>query len=63
MAGVKGQKSGGYGGRKALPPEIKRNKNLCFKVNEEEIELINKARGNRSLREFIIEKAKEEIEK
>lgn len=63
MAGVKGQKSGGYGGRKALPDNIKRNKNLSFRVSEEEIELITKARGNRSLREFIVQKAKEEIEK
>lgn len=63
MAGVKGQKSGGYGGRKALPPEIKRSKNLSFRVSEEEIEIINKARGNRTLREFVVEKAKKEIEK
>lgn len=63
MSGTKGQKSGGYGGRKPLPDKIRRSKNISFRLNEEEKKLIDRARGKRGLREFIIEKALEELKK
>ena len=55
MAGVKGQKSGGFGGRKPLNPDGKRNKYVNFKVNEQERKMIDEARGEKSLAEFILE--------
>lgn len=55
MAGVKGQKSGGFGGRKTLNPDEKRDKYINFKVTESEKKLIDEARGNKSLAEFFLE--------
>lgn len=63
MAGVKGQKSGGFGGRKTLPDEIKRSITISMRVSEEEKILIEKARGKKSLREYVVEKATEDIKK
>lgn len=63
MAGVKGQKSGGFGGRKALPDEVKRTITISMRVSEEEKKLIEKARGKKSLREYVVEKANEDIKK
>lgn len=54
MAGVKGQKSGGFGGRKSLNPSEKRDKYINFKVTESEKKLIDEARGNKSLAEFFL---------
>ena len=53
MAGVKGQKSGGFGGRKAVPVEEKRSIMINFKVNQEEKEILETARGGLSLRKYI----------
>ena len=55
MAGVKGQRSGGFGGRKTLNPDEKRDKYINFKVTESEKKLIDEARGNKSLAEFFLE--------
>lgn len=55
MAGIKGQKSGGFGGRKPLNPDEKREKYINFKVTESEKKLIDEARGNRSLAEFFLD--------
>ena len=55
MAGVKGQKSGGFGGRKTLDPNQKRDKYINFKVTEKEKKLIDEARGEKSLAEFFLE--------
>lgn len=55
MAGVKGQKSGGFGGRKTLNPDEKRDKYINFKVTESEKKLIDEVRGNRSLAEFFLD--------
>lgn len=60
MAGVKGQKSGGYGGRKKLPPELKRTERLSFRVTLEEKELLEKLKGDLSLTDFILKIIKEE---
>lgn len=54
MAGVKGQRSGGFGGRKTLNPDAKRDKYINFKVTESEKKLIDEARGNKSLAEFFL---------
>ena len=58
MAGVKGQKSGGFGGRKTLNPDEKRDKYINFKVTESEKKLIDEARGKKSLAEFFLEMIK-----
>lgn len=55
MAGIKGQKSGGFGGRKTITPDEKRDKYINFKVTESEKKLIDEARGNKSLAEFFLE--------
>lgn len=55
MAGIKGQKSGGFGGRKTLNPLEKRDKYINFKVTESEKKLIDEARGNKSLAKFFLE--------
>lgn len=55
MAGVKGQKSGGFGGRKTLNPDEKRDKYINFKVTESEKKLIDEAKGSKSLAEFFLE--------
>lgn len=55
MAGIKGQKSGGFGGRKTLNPYEKRDKYINFKVTESEKKLIDEARGNKSLAAFFLE--------
>lgn len=59
MAGIKGQKSGGFGGRKTLNPNEKRDKYINFKVTESEKKLIDEFRGNKSLAEFFLELIKE----
>lgn len=60
MAGVKGQKSGGFGGRKKLPPELKRTERLYFRVTLEEKELLEKLKGDLSMTDFILKIIKEE---
>lgn len=61
MAGVKGQKSGGFGGRKKI--ENKRSINMTFRVTEEEKEIINKAKGDKSLANYILELAQISLKK
>ena len=61
MAGIKGQKSGGFGGRKTKTPGIKRSKTVTFKLTEKEKELLDNARGKQSIAEFILKLIKGEI--
>lgn len=55
MAGVKGQKSGGFGGAKPKPQEKKRTVGITFRVTEEEKKRIDEARGDKSLADFVLE--------
>lgn len=58
MAGIKGMRTGGHGGRKPLPETLKRNTAMTFRVTENEKKIINEARGNISLADFILELVK-----
>lgn len=58
MAGIKGMRTGGYGGRKPLPETLKRNTAMTFRVTENEKKIINEARGDLSLADFILELVK-----
>lgn len=64
MAGIKGMVgSGGArkgGGRKKLPPELKRTERLSFRCTLEEKELLEKLKGDLSLTDFILKIIKEE---
>lgn len=60
MAGVKGQKSGGFGGRKKLSPKLLKSERITFRCTSEEKEKIEKAKGDLSLVDFILSKIKEE---
>ncbi|MHA5068402.1 type II toxin-antitoxin system TacA family antitoxin [Cetobacterium somerae] len=55
MSGIKGQKSGGYGGRHKIVPEKKRNTSMTFRVTETEKQRIKNAKKNKSLTDFILE--------
>ena len=63
MAGIKGMVgSGGTregGGRKKLPPELKKTERLSFRCTMEEKELIENLRGDLSLTDFILSCIKE----
>lgn len=54
MAGIKGMRTGGCGGRKPLPDTLKRSTAMTFRVTESEKIIINEARGNLSLADFIL---------
>ncbi|MGL5049341.1 MAG: hypothetical protein ACRC6A_11045 [Fusobacteriaceae bacterium] len=56
MAGVKGQKSGGFGGRKQLPELEKKEARIMFRVTAKEKENINLflKENNISLREIVL---------
>lgn len=58
MAGIKGMKTGGYGGRKPISDTLKRNTSMTFRVTEKEKKIINEARGDMSLANFILELVK-----
>ncbi|MGL5716731.1 MAG: hypothetical protein ACRCX2_27195 [Paraclostridium sp.] len=60
MAGVKGQKSGGFGGRKKLPSELRKTERITFRCTLEEKEKIEKAREDLSLVDFIFKNIKED---
>ncbi|MGL4954129.1 MAG: hypothetical protein ACRC4Y_01455 [Cetobacterium sp.] len=55
MAGVKGQKSGGFGGRKNKDEKDVRNITVSFRVNEEEKKIIDEFKGNKSLVNAILD--------
>ncbi|MBC2855226.1 hypothetical protein H3N56_03890 [Cetobacterium sp. 2A] len=63
MAGIKGQKSGGFGGRKAIDSSEKRSITMSFRVNKDEQKIINDAKGELSLSDFILEMIKEKSDK
>ena len=52
MAGIKGQKSGGFGGKKK---EIKRDAFINFRCTREEKKIINDAKGEKSTVDYILE--------
>ncbi|MGL6023432.1 MAG: hypothetical protein ACRC0F_02355 [Cetobacterium sp.] len=57
MAGIKGQKSGGFGGRKQLPESEKKEARVMFRVTSKEKEVIDLflKEKNISLREIILD--------
>ncbi|MGL4954700.1 MAG: hypothetical protein ACRC4Y_04390 [Cetobacterium sp.] len=54
MAGIKGMRTGGFGGRKTITPGEKRDTTMTFKVSEREKKIIKDAKGNLSLTDFIL---------
>lgn len=55
MSGIKGQKSGGFGGRKKIDKKEKRDITISFRVNQEEKKIIDRFKGDKSLVEAVLQ--------
>ena len=55
MSGIKGQKSGGFGGRKKIDKKEKRGITISFRVNQEEKKIIDRFKGEKSLVEAVLQ--------